>query len=70
MHDANRSEIANMALEEINHDFLETTFNIGLREINKKYQELFAGQNGSRSDIGAISTWNKELDKVKRRKFN
>ena len=66
MHNANRARIANTSLQEINHDFLQQTFNVGVQAIQDKYPELFSGCNVARSHIWAISTWNKNLALLKR----
>ena len=66
MHDANRARIANTPLQEISHDFLQQTFDVGVKALQEKYPELFSGRHAARSHIWAISTWNQRMNQVKR----
>ena len=66
MHDVNRAMIANTPLEKVNHGFLDTTYNLALNSISSRYPELFSGVNASRHQIWVISTWCKEIKRLKR----
>ena len=60
VHGTNRAQIANITSQKINDEFLQTTFNIGIRAIHDHFPELFAGLNNSQSHNWVISIWNKK----------
>lgn len=67
MFDAAKNLIVNVREEDMNAEFLETTFNTGRNRLEEKFPNLFAGKNRDKSRQWRVATWNKHIREERRK---
>ena len=66
MFDAAKHLIVNKREEDMNAEFLETTFNIGRDRLEEQFPSLFEGKNRDKNRQWKVSNWSKKIGQVRR----